>query len=234
MPVYLLHPDHPDFPDPSRADPCGLVAVGGDLSPLRLMCAYAAGIFPWYSAGEPLLWWSPDPRLVLFPEELHVPRSLARVLKRGEFRFTTDEAFSVVIRACAKVERPQGPGTWLTPEMIQAYEALHVMGHAHSVEAWQGNDLVGGLYGVALGRAFFGESMFHRAPNASKACLVTLVELLRAKGFTLLDCQQTTPHMQSLGAREIPRAEFLELLEGAVLGGEEPGKWEYINSNKDS
>ena len=225
MPVYMLHPDLPDFPDPARADPCGLVAVGGDLSPVRLMHAYAAGIFPWYSAGEPLLWWSPDPRLVLFPAELHVSRSLQRVLKRGEFRFTADQAFPEVIRACGKAERPQGPGTWITPEMVEAYETLHRMGHAHSVEAWCGDELVGGLYGVALGRAFFGESMFHRAPNASKACLVTLVKLLQAKGFTVLDCQQTTPHMQKLGAREISRAEFLELLETAVQKGEGPGKW---------
>ncbi|MEW5772600.1 MAG: leucyl/phenylalanyl-tRNA--protein transferase [Thermodesulfobacteriota bacterium] len=225
MPVYLLHPEHPGFPDPDRADPCGLVAVGGDLTPVRLMHAYARGIFPWYSAGEPILWWSPDPRLVLFPDELHVPRSLQRVMKRGEFEFRTDTAFSQVIRACAKAPRPQGPGTWLTPEMIRAYETLHRLGHAHSVEAWKDGDLAGGLYGVALGRAFFGESMFHRAPNASKACLVTLVELLRAKGFTLLDCQQTTPHMQRLGAREMPRAEFLKLLEAAVRGGEAPGRW---------
>jgi leucyl/phenylalanyl-tRNA--protein transferase len=225
MPVYMLHPDHPGFPDPNQADPCGLVAVGGDLTPLRLMNAYASGIFPWYSAGEPLLWWSPDPRLVLFPDELHVPRSLQRLLKRGEFEFRTDTAFDRVIRACAKVERPQGPGTWLTPEMIEAYETLHRMGHAHCVEAWKDGELVGGLYGVSLGRAFFGESMFHHAPNASKACLVTLVQLLREWGFTVLDCQQTTPHMQRLGAREVPRAEFLELLDEAVMEGKRPGRW---------
>ena len=228
MPVYLLHPDRPDFPDPCRADPGGLLAVGGDLSPSRLMHAYAAGIFPWYSAGEPLLWWSPDPRLVLLPEELHVPRSLLRVLRRGEFALRTDTAFGQVIRACAASERPQGPGTWLTPEMIEAYETLHRMGHAHSVEAWRDGELAGGLYGVALGRALFGESMFHRVPNASKACLVRLVELMRAWGFTLLDCQQATAHMQRLGAREIPRVEFLERLDAAVLGGKGPGSWKLL------
>lgn len=225
MPVYLLPPDRIAFPHPERADPCGLLAVGGDLSPARLLLGYSRGIFPWYSDGEPILWWSPDPRLALFPEELHVPRSLRRVLNRGRYAITLDTAFPAVIRACARVPRPQRAGTWLTPEMVRAYETLHRMGRAHSVEAWQDGELAGGLYGVALGRVFFGESMFHRAPDASKACLVRLVELLQGWGFTLLDCQQTTPHMQRFGAREIPRSEFLQRLESAVLEGRGPGRW---------
>lgn len=225
MPVYLLRPDCISFPPPERADPCGLLAVGGDLSPARLLLGYSQGVFPWYSAGEPILWWSPDPRLALFPEELHVPRSLRRVLNQEKYAITLDTAFPAVIRACGQAWRPQGPGTWLTPAMVRAYETLHRMGHAHSVEAWQDGELAGGLYGVALGRVFFGESMFRRAPDASKACLVRLVELLQGWGFTLLDCQQTTPHMQRFGAREIPRNEFLERLKEARKGGKGPGRW---------
>jgi len=209
--IYRLF-DEPVFPDPAEADPDGLLAIGGDLSPRRLVSAYANGIFPWYSVGSPILWWSPDPRLVLFPSELHVPHSLRRTLNAGRFRFSLDEAFGQVIRACAQTARPEQDGTWLVPEMILAYEELHAMGLAHSAEAWQGDSLVGGLYGVALGAVFFGESMFHAKPDASKALFAMLVPWLAARGCQLIDCQQTTAHLLRFGAREVPRRDFLGLV----------------------
>lgn len=217
MTVYALPEEPLVFPDPEEADPDGLVAVGGDLSPRRLITAYSKGIFPWYSETTPILWWSPDPRLVLFPPELHVSRSLRRVLNANRFELTFDADFQAVVSACSATPRPGQHGTWLLPEMIQAYVRLHHMGLAHSVEAWEDGRLVGGLYGVALGRAFFGESMFYKEANASKAALVRLVRFLQHKGFLLLDCQQTTRHMLRFGAREIPRRRFLEMLRTAAV-----------------
>lgn len=205
------------FPDPvlAETEPNGLLAVGGDLSPDRLRNAYRAGIFPWYGEGQPILWWSPDPRLVLFPDRLHVSRSLRRTLRRDLFRVSLDRDFAGVIDACA-APRPASDGTWILPEMAEAYGRLHALGLAHSAECWRGEELVGGLYGVGIGRAFFGESMFSRATDASKAALVHLVRHLSAWGFVLVDCQVYTPHLASLGAVEIPRTEFLRRLAGAV------------------
>lgn len=200
------------FPPVREATDDGLLMVGGDLSPERLIFAYSQGIFPWYGEDSPILWWSPDPRCVLFPEKLHVGGSLRRVLNSGRFRFSVDVCFGSVIRACAEIPRPGQNGTWLVPEMIEAYERLHGLGHAHSVEVWQDGELAGGLYGVQCGRAFFGESMFHRQPDASKAAVVHLSEWLRKRGVEMVDCQQTTPHMLRLGAEEIPRAVFLTRL----------------------
>lgn len=217
--LYLLDgsPADTPFPDPSHAeaDPNGLLAVGGDLSPRRLLQAYRAGVFPWYSDDQPILWWSPDPRMVLFPGELHVSRSLRKTLRRGCFEVSVDHAFGQVIRACAGPRR-DGDGTWLLPEMIDAYQTLHELALAHSVEVWQDGELVGGTYGVALGRAFFGESMFSHRTDASKVALVQLVELLRTAAFVFIDCQVYTGHLERLGAREIPRQDFLALLHQAL------------------
>ena len=200
------------FPPVDEASDEGLLMVGGDLSPARLMFAYAHGIFPWYNEGSPILWWSPDPRCVLFPEDLHVPSRLRRIMRQGRFSFTVDTAFEKVIHACATVPRSGQDGTWILPEMEQAYIKLHVMGHAHSVEVWEDGVLAGGLYGVQWRRAFFGESMFHVRPDASKAAVVYMVDWLRSIGVELIDCQQTTAHMLRFGAREIRRSEFLHRL----------------------
>lgn len=212
------------FPPPGAARADGLLCAGGDLRPERLLAAYSRGIFPWYEEGLPILWWSPDPRCVLQPESFHLPSRSARALRRRPFELTLDAAFSQVIRACAG-PRATGSGTWLTPEMIAAYERLHALGYAHSVEAWQDGSLAGGLYGVALGRAFFGESMFHRVSEASRAALAGLVALLRLRGAELLDCQQQTPHIMRMGGVMLPRASFLERLARALApdGAEEPG-----------
>ena len=215
--LHLLDPsdDGAPFPEVDQAlrDPDGLLAVGGSLSTRRLLNAYRHGIFPWYSQGEPILWWSPDPRLVLFPEHLRVSRSLRKTLRRGLFRVTVDRDFRQVMRACA-APRDDGPGTWITAEMLDAYARLHDLGHAHSVEVWSDERLVGGLYGVAVGRVFFGESMFSRETDASKVALVHLVERLQAWGYHLIDCQIRTEHLIRLGAEEIPRARFVELIRG--------------------
>lgn len=202
-----------DFPPLEQAlrEPDGLLAAGGDLSPERLLAAYRHGCFPWFSAGQPILWWSPDPRMVLFPGELHVSRSLRRTLRRGDFTISFDRDFAAVIRACAGPRR-HADGTWITPAMQQAYLELHRRGIAHSVEAWQNGELVGGLYGLALGRVFFGESMFSRRDDASKAAFVTLVERLRDAGFALIDCQMHTAHLARFGARAIAREQFATLL----------------------
>jgi leucyl/phenylalanyl-tRNA--protein transferase len=217
--LYLLDDTPPDtpFPDPGEAEtePNGLLAVGGDLTPRRLLAAYRAGIFPWFSEGQPILWWSPDPRMVLLPDELQVSRSLRKTLRRNRLQVSTDQAFGQVIRGCAG-PRPDGDGTWLLPEMIAAYSELHRLGLAHSVEVWQDGELVGGLYGVSLGRAFFGESMFSRVADASKVALVQLAELCRHAGFAFIDCQVYTEHLCRLGAHEIPRPEFLQRLEKAL------------------
>ena len=205
------------FPPVEKAlkSPNGLLCAGGDLSPERIIAAYSRGIFPWFSEGDPILWWSPDPRMVLFPDELKVSKSLRKSVERGVFETRFDTAFRDVIARCAAPREGQS-GTWIGPEMVAAYTALHDMGVAHSVESWQEGELVGGLYGLALGRVFFGESMFSRAPDASKVALVKLVERLREQGCDLIDCQQATPHLASLGAREIPRAEFARLVQDSI------------------
>ena len=214
--IPWLDEDAP-FPPISKAldSPNGLLAAGGGLSPPRLIEAYRHGIFPWYSEGDPILWWSPDPRMVLFPDELKVSRSLARAVKRGVFEIRLDHDFRAVIEACAG-PRDGRPGTWIVPAMVEAYTALHERGFAHSVEAYQDGALVGGLYGVGLGRAFFGESMFTRVADASKVALVHLVERLRAARCRVIDCQQATAHLASLGAREIPRRAFAQLLKESI------------------
>lgn len=205
------------FPDPALAEtePNGLLAVGGDLSPDRLCNAYRLGIFPWYSEGQPILWWSPDPRLVLLPEQFRISRSLRKTLGRGSLSVSLDRDFGAVIRACA-APRPDAAGTWILPEMVRAYERLHALGLAHSAEAWHDGQLVGGLYGIAMGRVFFGESMFSRARDASKVALVHLVRRLAAWDYTLIDCQVYTPHLASLGATEIPREDFRRHLATAL------------------
>ncbi len=226
--MHVLNPESDDlrFPPVELATPEGLLAIGGDLRPERLLAAYRRGIFPWYSAGQPILWWSPDPRAVLFPERLRVTRSLGKTLRRGVFRVTLDAAFRRVMEACAAPRGPgQGAGTWITPEMIAAYCRLHALGYAHSVETWQGDRLVGGLYGVALGRAFFGESMFSRATDASKVALACLARQLATWGFHFIDCQLPTAHLASLGAEEVGRADFLSILEKALAGPDHPGPW---------
>jgi leucyl/phenylalanyl-tRNA---protein transferase len=205
---------HQKLPPASGAldDPNGLLAAGRDLSPARLIEAYRAGIFPWYSSGQPVLWWSPDPRMVLFGSEFKLTRSLAKTLRRvrrdGSWRLTLDTAFEQVIRACSQ-SRPDQDGTWITKDIVAAYAGLHRAGQAHSVEVWQDGQLIGGLYGVSIGRMFYGESMFTRRPDASKCALAALVWMLREHDFPMIDCQQATAHLASLGAREIPRAEFL-------------------------
>lgn len=223
--IPWLTPDAP-FPTLNSAltHPNGLLAVGGDLSPRRLIEAYRHGIFPWFNEGEPILWWSPDPRMVLFPDELKISRSLRKVLKKGDYEIRVDSAFSEVMQACAKPRRER-PGTWIHAEMISAYAALHEMGFAHSVEVWIGGELMGGLYGVAQGRMFFGESMFSRASDASKIAFVHLVIQLERRGFRMIDCQMKTAHLASLGGREIPRKEFSQKLKELVNYPERVEKW---------
>jgi leucyl/phenylalanyl-tRNA--protein transferase len=224
MPVFRLT-EQLRFPPPEYADPDGLLAVGGDLSPERLLLAYRMGIFPWYGEQTPILWWSPHPRLVLFPDELKVSRSLQRVIRKSIFQVTVDSAFPDVIAECAQVRPGNREGTWIVPEMTAAYCRLHELGYAHSVETWRQRELVGGLYGVALGRVFYGESMFTKRSDASKVALVHLVERLRSWHFEMIDCQMTTPHLLRLGAREIPRPEFLKRLAAALDVPHQPGSW---------
>ncbi len=223
MPVYQL-PEAVLFPPVHLAAKSGLLAVGGDLSPERLLAAYREGIFPWYGNGEPILWWSPDPRFVLFPNELRISRSMRQFLRKEIVRITFDRAFREVIAACRR-PRPGQDGTWITAEMREAYAALHDLGYAHSVEAWQEKELVGGLYGVSLGSAFFGESMFSAIPNASKAALITLVSHLEKRGFDLIDCQVETAHLRSLGGRPIPRRDFRALLQRSLRHETLRGNW---------
>lgn len=213
---FWLEPDSDPahFPDPGYAleEPNGLLAVGGDLSPARLLNAYRQGIFPWFSEGQPILWWSPDPRAVLIPDQFRPSRSLRKSLRKRPFRVSLDTAFAEVIEACSK-PRKDGAGTWITEEMKQAYAQLHRIGFAHSVECWEGDMLVGGLYGVSMGKVFFGESMFSRLTDASKIGFAHLVEQLKEWGFGLIDCQVSSGHLASLGAKDIPRDEFLGLLD---------------------
>lgn len=215
------------FPPVTRAltEPNGLLAVGGDLSPPRLLAAYRRGIFPWYSPGEPILWWSPDPRMVLFPDQLKISRSLARTLRHGDYTVRLDTAFDHVIGACAKAPRSGQSGTWISAEMQLAYRRLHTLGHAHSVETWRAGTLVGGLYGIALGQAFFGESMFSHATDASKIALAHLCTFLTRHNFGIIDCQMETAHLATLGARPIPRDDFLARLAALVDKDDVPGHW---------
>ena len=220
------HNDNQPFPHPDRAltEPDGLLAAGGNLTPRRLLRAYRMGIFPWYSADQPILWWSPDPRLVLLPECLKVSRSLRKTLRKGLFAITADTAFEQVVAACAGPRQGE-PGTWITSEMFRAYCRLHRLGHAHSIETWQQGELVGGLYGVALGQVFYGESMFSWISDASKIALVALTAQLQRWEFAVIDCQVTTAHLLSMGAVDIPRSSFLQLLERYCPQPGQPGPW---------
>lgn len=214
------------FPPAYLAREDGLLAFGGDLSVERLLLAYGQGIFPWYTEEDPILWWSPDPRVVLFPDEFHLSKRLARTIRQGLFTVTLDTAFEQVITACAEPRQGhQDLGTWIVPDMIEAYIRLHEEGYAHSVECWQQGKLVGGLYGVSLGRVFFGESMFSRVSNSSKVAFAFLVKLLKKWNFSVIDCQVKTEHLKSLGAREIPGYQFNHLLDGNVDAPNRRGKW---------
>ncbi len=224
MPIFRLV-DEPVFPPPDYADPSGLLAVGGDLSNERLLEAYRVGIFPWYSDDQPILWWSPDPRLILDLKDFKISRSLSKTLKKGVFQVTFDHSFEEVIQACAAVPREAQNGTWITPEMQEAYINLHGLGYAHSVETWFGGKLAGGLYGVSLGKCFFGESMFHLKTDASKVALATLVEKLKSWDFHFIDSQMTTEHMVRLGAKELPRRIFLKRLQSALRHPTRRGRW---------
>lgn len=212
MPIFRLS-QQLVFPDPAWADSDGLLAVGGDLSPERILLAYRLGIFPWYSPGEPMLWWSPNPRCILRPADMHVSRRLIRTWKKGRFRVTANTACEAVIRACAEVRLEKGEATWLVPEMQQAYLRLHHLGYAQSVEVWQENRLVGGLYGIALRPFFFGESMFHRETDASKLAMAALARWLDGQNFRFIDCQVSNDHLLRLGAQNIPREDFLAILQ---------------------
>lgn len=216
------------FPPVEQASPEGLLAVGGDLSPGRLLEAYRHGIFPWYNDDQPILWWSPHPRTVLFPDKLHIPRSLYRTIRRRIMTVTLDTCFRSVMEGCAG-PRPQYPdgGTWITPAMVEAYTRLHELGYAHSTETWIGDELVGGVYGVALGGAFFAESMFTRVDDASKVALVSLVHQLHAWGFRLIDCQQSSSHVLRFGAEDIPRRDFIARLSEAITLPDRRGQWAF-------
>ena len=225
MPVYRLTSEL-IFPPPERADPSGLLAVGGDLTPERLLLAYSEGIFPWYEAGLPILWHCPDPRMTLLPSQLHVSRSLRRLLRVAAFEIRLDNAFEAVIRACARVPRRVGEGTWITDDMIDAYQRLFERGYAHCAEAWAGGELVGGLYGVSLGGCFFGESMFALQSNASKVAFATLVEQLARWEFDLVDCQVYTDHLARFGATQWDRSHFLTALKASLAKTTQRGRWQ--------
>lgn len=230
MPIVILGKNH-DFQPVDEDSPRDIVAIGGDLSPQRLLNAYEKGIFPWYSEGGPILWWSPDPRLVLFPRELHISKSMRRLMNQSTFEVSFDRNFSRVITQC-RLPREGKSGTWITDEMSRAYQRLHGLGYAHSVEVWQGNTLAGGLYGVSLGKCFFAESMFYRRSNASKFAFISLANKLRQLGFIMMDCQVTTGHVMTLGAREIPRKKFLALLEKSLEQRSLTGSWSFLEDHK--
>jgi len=225
--IPYLDPEDPFPPvEDAMRDPNGLLAAGGDLSPTRLLDAYRRGIFPWFGDEDPLLWWSPDPRMVLLVDELHVSHSLRKTIRSGRLRVTADRAFSAVVSGCA-APRDDGEGTWITTEMRAAYARLAALGYAHSIETWQDDVLVGGLYGVAIVQMFFGESMFARVSDASKVAFVELVQHLRQWGFRMIDCQMPTAHLASLGARQIPRREFLAEVDRAVRQPSIPAPWTF-------
>ena len=231
MPVFQLSRHSITFPPAELANPDGIIAIGGDLSTERLLEAYLHGIFPWFSPGDPILWWSPDPRFVLFPADLKVSKSMRPYFNQKKFEVTCDQAFEQVMRACQAPREGQHFGTWITEGMVEAYCKLHEQGYAHSVEVWQNGQLTGGLYGLALGKCFFGESMFARASNASKFGFISLVQKLGELGFRLIDCQQQTRHLGSFGARAIPRREFLEILKKNEQEKMIPMDWEQLFSS---
>lgn len=228
MVIYRLIKE-PVFPHPDESEPDGLLAVGGDLSPERLLTAYSTGIFPWYDDQSPILWWSLDPRLILFPDNLHVSKRLKRRIKHDHYRVTLDENFELVIDHCAGKNRPGQNGTWIIPEMKEAYVKLFRLGFAHSVEVWEDSELVGGLYGVSLGRFFSGESMFFLKPDASKFGFSFLVRFLIHRDFGFIDCQQPTDHLKSLGAIELRRSQFLKILSDSMNHPTVRGKWEFFS-----
>ncbi len=229
LPVYLLT-DELVFPPVSLATPEGLLAIGGDLSPQRLLLAYRKGIFPWYSDDDPILWWSPDPRLVLYLSELRISRSLTKNIRKARYQVTMDTQFEQVIEACAHTRRQSGQGTWITASMMQAYMRLYEMGFAHSVEAWHQSRIVGGLYGISLGRCFFGESMFSTMTDASKVALVFLRNYLQERNFDFIDCQLPTDHLIRLGARKVQRSKFILQLEASLQHPTLKGPWRLSNS----
>jgi leucyl/phenylalanyl-tRNA--protein transferase len=228
---YLDETRRFQFPPVEQAGTEGILCMGGNLSPGMLLSAYRQGIFPWYSEEEPLLWWTPDPRFILVPEDLHVPKSMRRLLNKDPFQYSFDHNFTGVISACRKSPRPGQDGTWITEDMQQAYTAMHELGFAHSLEVWQDGMLAGGLYGVSLGTAFFGESMFTRTANASKAGFIYLCRVLSNSGFHFIDSQVYTDHMERFGARYIPRAEYLILLSKALDSPTYRGKWTVSSAN---
>ncbi len=222
MTIYHLSEENNLFPDPNLAEPDGLIAVGGDLSTKRLVAAYKAGIFPWFNSNDPVLWWSPDPRLVLFPNEIKISKSTKKILKKQMFNITVDTVFKQVITKCSKIRTDRNIETWLNRKMIDAYSRLYRKGLAHSVEVWYENELAGGLYGIVLGRSFFGESMFSTKSNASKIALIYLSDMLSKLSFDMIDCQVKSTHLLSLGAREIKREYFLKILKQSI---EKPAAW---------
>ncbi|MEO0338733.1 MAG: leucyl/phenylalanyl-tRNA--protein transferase [Bacteroidota bacterium] len=234
MPIYWLNEDSVQFPPPELASEEGILAIGGDLSPERLLEAYSQGIFPWFNDDDPILWWTPDPRFVLFPKNLKVSKSMRPLFNQKKMQVTFDQEFRTVITNCQQMYRPGQGGTWITKDMLEAYCTLHDLGFAHSVEVWQNQELVGGLYGISLGKVFFGESMFAKVSNASKFGFISLVRKLQEWDFNLIDCQQETAHLASLGAEAIPRADFLRLLDVNPLGETVRGKWGVPPSHKAS
>ena len=229
MPIFWLHQDSLEFPPPHLANEDGIVAVGGDLSPERLIVAYENGIFPWFNPDDPIIWWSPDPRFVLFPKEIKIAKSMRSYFNQKKFEVSVDTCFEEVMRQCQEIARKgQGGGTWITESMIDGYCNLHKMGIAHSIEVWKGGELVGGLYGVALRKIFYGESMFAHVSNASKYGFILLAKKLEEWGFTMIDCQQATKHLESLGGRGIPRNEFMEYLEKNRAEENDVALWEEV------
>lgn len=226
LPQNAYQADQYFFPDAASSPGDHPLAIGGDLSMGRLLAAYRSGIFPWYNPGEPILWWSPDPRFILYPDNFQVPHGLKKALRRNPWELRCDTKFEQVMRTCAEVPRPGQDGTWITEEMLSAYTRLNKAGIAHSVEVWLEGQLVGGLYGLSIGRAFFGESMFHKVPDASKVALHHLVTMAREWDFLFIDCQVHTAHLERLGAEEVPREVFLNELAEALEGETRLGSWE--------
>ena len=222
--MYTFLTDAITFPAVEHADDHGILAIGGDLSPPRLIKAYQSGIFPWFSDDEPIIWWAPNPRFVLFPENLHISKTMQRLIRSGKFETTLDQDFAAVIKSCRHTPRPGQPGTWITPEMQAAYCDLHAQGYAHSVEVRENGNLVGGLYGVVVGGCFCGESMFSTVSNASKVALIKLVEHLTTRGFMMIDSQVFNDHMESMGAEEIPREQFMQRLQECLASDAHWGK----------
>lgn len=233
MPVYKLDEEFLSFPPATETNPEGLLAIGGKLSEDWLLTAYANGLFPWFNPGEPILWWSPDPRCVIFPDKVHISKSMHRVLNNSEIEFRLDTNFESVIRHCANVDRKDENGTWITDEMIDAYSKLYDIGMAHSAELYRGDELIGGLYGVSIGSVFFGESMFSMEKNASKVVLIRLCAWLQKRGFELFDCQIFSPHLARMGAEEMSRVEFLRRLESGLEKPTIRGKWDATNDFSD-